>query len=84
MRPGTEVVNPHITDQMIPSVSNVYQIIEHRGPGPYNSLCHTDNRKCFLGLSLIWNRREKCVWSFWRGKWEKFGDGLTEKKASLS
>ena len=53
MRPGTEVVNPHITDQMIPSVSNVYQIIEHRGPGPYNSLCHTDNRKCFLGLSLI-------------------------------
>ena len=53
MRPGTEIVNPHITDQMISSVLNVYQIIEHQGPGPYNSLCHTDNRKCFLGLSLI-------------------------------
>ena len=27
------------------------------GPGLYNSLHHTDNRKYFLGLSLTWNWR---------------------------
>ena len=31
---------------------NVYQIIKNRGPGPYNSLLHADNRKHFSGLSL--------------------------------
>ena len=32
---------------------HVYQIIKNRGPGPYNSLRHADNRKYFSGLSLI-------------------------------
>ena len=36
---------------------HVYQI-KNWGPGPYNSLCHADNRKYFLGLSLTQNRRE--------------------------
>ena len=36
---------------------NVYQKIKNRGPGPYNSLRHADN-KYFSGLSLTRNRRE--------------------------
>ena len=44
-----------ITDQKIQCV---YQIIKNWGPGLYNSLCHADNRKYFLGLSLMWNWRE--------------------------
>ena len=37
-----------ITDRKIPCVYiQVYEII-----GPYNSLCHADNRKYFSGLSL--------------------------------
>ena len=35
-----------------------YQIIKKRGPGSYNSLRHTDNRKFFAGLSLTWSRGE--------------------------
>ena len=31
---------------------HVYQIIKNRGPGPYNSLHHADNKKYFSGLSL--------------------------------
>ena len=47
-----------ITDQRYNLYILVYQIIKNRGPGPYNSLRHTDNRKYFLGLSLTWNRSE--------------------------
>ena len=48
-----------ITDRKIPFVSiHVYQIVKNRGPGPYNSLRHADNRKYFLGLSLMRSRRE--------------------------
>ena len=48
-----------ITDGKIPCVYiHVYQIIKNRGPAPYNSLCHADNRKYFSGLSLTRNRRE--------------------------
>ena len=31
---------------------HVYQIIKNRGPGPYNSLHHADNRKYFSDRSL--------------------------------
>ena len=42
-----------ITDQKIPCVYiHAYQIIKNRGPGPYNSLHHADNRKYFSGLIL--------------------------------
>ena len=48
-----------ITDWKIQCVYiHVYQIIRNWGPGPYNSLCHTDNRKYFLCLSLMRNWRE--------------------------
>ena len=48
-----------VTDQKILSVYiHIYQIINNWGPGLYNSLCHTDNRKYFSGLSLTWNWRE--------------------------
>ena len=35
---------------------HVYQVITNWGPGPQNSLRHTDNRKYFLRLSLTQNR----------------------------
>ena len=39
-----------ITDRKIPCVYiYVYQIIKNRGPGPYNSLRHANNRKNFFG-----------------------------------
>ena len=34
------------------------KVIKNWGSGSYNSLCHTDNRKYFSGLSLPWNQRE--------------------------
>ena len=63
---------------------HVYQITKNRGPGPCNSLRHADNRKYFSGLSLTRNRGKMCTCFTWRGKWEKFGDVLAEKKVSLS
>ena len=57
-------------------------MIKNRGPGPYNSLCHADNRKYFSGLSREIERNRTCF--SWRGKWEKFGDILAEKKVTLS
>ena len=48
-----------ITDRRIPCVyTHAYHVIKNRGPGPYNSLRHADNRKYFSGLSLTRNRRE--------------------------
>ena len=48
-----------ITDLKIPCVYiHVYQITKHCGPGPYSSLRHADNRRCFSGLSLS-NARSK-------------------------
>ena len=42
-----------ITDQKILSVCSCLSIdMKNRGPGPYNFLIHTQNRKYFLGLSL--------------------------------
>ena len=41
-----------ITDWEIQCVYiHVYEIIKNWGPGPYNSLCHADNRKYFGSLS---------------------------------
>ena len=43
-----------ITDRKVLFVCiHVYQIVKNRGPGPYNSLRHADNRKYFSGLSLM-------------------------------
>ena len=40
-----------ITDPKILCVYfHAYQIMKNQNPGQYNSLCHTDNRKFFLGL----------------------------------
>ena len=48
-----------ITDRKIPFVYiHVFQIVKNRGPGPYNSQRHADNRKYFSGLSLKRSRRE--------------------------
>ena len=55
---------------------------KNRGPGPYNSLRHADNRKYFSGLSRDIEGKRICF--SWRGKWEKFGDILAEKKETLS
>ena len=46
-----------ITDQKIPCVYiYVYQIVKNWGPGPYNSLCHVNNRRYFPGLALAQNQ----------------------------
>ena len=37
---------------------HVYQIVKNWGPGLYNSLCHADNRKYFLGLFVTQSRKE--------------------------
>ena len=60
----------------------VYQILKNRGPGPYNSLRHADNRKYFLGLSLT-RMEGKCTCFTWEGKWEKFGNAIAQKKVTL-
>ena len=62
---------------------HVYQKIKNIGPGPYNSLSHTDNIKYFSDLSLIWNWGEAHMFYQW-GKQEKFGDVLAERKVTLS
>ena len=63
---------------------HVYQTIKHREPGPCNSLLHADKRKYFSCLTLMRNRREAHTCFTWRGKWEKFGNVLVEKKVTLS
>ena len=48
-----------ITDWKSPCIYiHVYQRIKNWGPGPYNSVRHTDKKKYFSGLSLTWNRRK--------------------------
>ena len=56
---------------------------KNRGPGPYNYLCHADNRKYISGLSLTQNWRKAHMF-YWWGKWEIFWDVLAEKKVTLS
>ena len=72
-----------ITDRKIPCVYiHVYRITKNWGPGPYNSLRHADNRRYFSGLYREIKGNRTCF--TWRGKWEKFGDVLAEKKVTLS
>ena len=72
-----------ITDGKIPCVYiHVYQIKKNWGPGPYNSLCHADNRRCFSGLSLTQNRREAHMF-YLAKEMGKFGHALAEKKVTL-
>ena len=54
------------TDQKLqagrfPVSIHFYKIIKNRGPGPYNSLRHADNRKYSSGFFLTWNRGEAHV-----------------------
>ena len=62
---------------------HVYEIIKNRGPGPFNSLRHADNKKYFSGLSLTLIEGKRTCFT-WRGKWEKLGDVLAERKVTLS
>ena len=72
-----------ITDRKIPFVYiHVYQITKNRRPGPYNSLCHADNRRYFLGLSITQNRREVHMLYLAR-EVGKFGHVLAEQKATI-
>ena len=67
-----------ITDRKIPcAYIHVYWITKNLGPGPYNSLRQVDNRRYFLGLSLMRNQREAHILlgeigKTWTGScWEK-------------
>ena len=51
---------------------------KNRGPGPHNSLHHTDNRKYFSSPFLTRNRREAHIFHLAR-EVEKLGDLLAEK-----
>ena len=58
-------------------------MINDRGPGPFNSSRHADNRKYFLGLSLTQNRREVDMFHLVR-EVGKFGQVFAEIKVTLS
>ena len=62
---------------------HVYQIIKNQGHGPYNYLCHADNAKYFMGLSLTQNKREVDMFHLMRVV-KKFGDVLAKKKVTCS
>ena len=72
-----------ITDQKILCVYiRAYRITKNRGPGPYNSLCHADNRIYFSGLSLVLNQSEAHMFYLAR-EVGKFGHLLAEKNITL-
>ena len=72
-----------ITDKKILCVYiHVYRITKNCGPGPFNPLCHSDNRRYFSGLSLTRNRREVHMFYLAR-EVGKSGHGLAEKKVTL-
>ena len=72
-----------ITDWKIPcAYIHIYRKTKNYGPGPYNSLRHTENRRYFLGLSLTRNQRKAHMFYLAREK-GKFGHVLPEKKVSL-
>ena len=50
--------------------------------GPYNSLCHADDRRYFLGLSLTGNRREAHMFYLVR-EVGKFGHVFVEEKVTF-
>ena len=71
-----------ITEQKFPCVYiHFYQITKNWGPGPNNSLHHTDNKRYFLGLSLTQNRREAHIFYLAR-EVGKYGHVLAEKKVT--
>ena len=73
-----------ISDRNILCVfTHVYRIIKNWGPGPYNSLRHTDNRRCLSGLFLTRNRRGAHMFYLVREGGE-FGYVLAEKKVTVS
>ena len=51
---------------------------KHRGPGPYNSYV------TLIAENISGFSDTKSKESTWRGKWEKFGDFIAEKKLILS
>ena len=61
---------------------HVYGITKNWGPGLYNSLRHTDNRRNLSGLSLMQNQREANMFYLAR-EMGKFGHVLAEKKLTL-
>ena len=72
-----------ITDQKILCVYiHVYRITKNWGTGPFNPLCHADNRRYFSGLSLTRNWREVHMFYLAR-EVGKFGHGLAEKEVTL-
>ena len=69
-----------ITDWKIPRVYvHAYQITKNWGPGPYNSLHHADNRRCFSGLSLTRNRREVHMFLLGEGSGKIWTSSCREK-----
>ena len=57
-------------------------ITKNWGSGLYNSLCHADDGRFFLGLSLTRNWREVHMFDLAR-EVGKFGHILVEKKVTL-
>ena len=70
-----------ITDRRFCVYIHVYWITNW-GPGLYNSLCRTDKRRYFLGLSLTENQREPHMFYLVK-EVGKFGNVLAEKKVTL-
>ena len=72
-----------IAERKIPCVYiHAYQITKNWGPGPYNSVRHTDNRRYFSGLSLKGNWREAHMFYLAR-EVGKFGHVLADRKVTL-
>ena len=70
-----------ITHRKIPCVYiHGYRTTKNWGPGPYNALCHADNRRYFSGLTR--NQREAHMFYLAR-EVGKLGHVLAEKKVTL-
>ena len=57
--------------------------IKNGGPGSYNSLHHTHDRKYFSGFSLTWNRREAFTNPLGKGVEEIWKCSCREKGNSI-
>ena len=75
---------PRITDyrKILCVYIHVYQTTKNWGPDPYNSLCHADNRRYFLGLSLTRNWREAHMFYLAR-EVRRLGHVFAEEKVTL-
>ena len=65
-KPVTQMYWPELQAEIF-RVYTVYHIIKNWGPGLYNFLRHTGNRKYFSSLSLTRNRREANMFYLVRG-----------------